>query len=112
MTDHNRVPATVMTQEESDVALANDIARRKSEMAQAMTLPPYAVLLGASNLPGDPQIWSADWREQLPKGHKARVEAEIAGELPVTQARSLEITRAAHATLLDAARRTGFAGPQ
>ena len=111
MTESKESLAKTLTREESDAVLAESIAKRREDFAAAMELPPYAVRLGASNMPGDPRIWSADWREQLPEGHIARVEAEKTGELPVAPQRSLEITRQAHLTLLESARRTGHAGP-
>ena len=101
----------VMTSSEASRALEDDLAYRQRVLDAALRPKPFAVLLGASNMPHDCSIWAPDWRERLPRGHPERVKAERADNLRKAGTPAARKTiRSAHKALLASARRTNNAG--
>lgn len=99
--------APVMSAAEGSRAVKDELAGREQAFRTAMEPRPFAVRLGASNMPHDCSIWAPDWRERLPSRHPERVKAERQGNLrkPGTPGARRTIN-AAHRALLAAARRT------
>jgi hypothetical protein len=109
-TERNEV--RLLTAEEGAEALREDLLERRRIFDEAMELPPYAVQLGASNMPHDCTIWATDWRERLPEGHPDRVAAEAANDMNTPGSEGARrATHSAHIALLAAARLAGKAGP-
>lgn len=93
----------VMDDETARQAVLDQVARDRAAFQEAIRVPEGAIMLGASNMPYDPEIWSPDWRTRLPNGHPVKEEARMNGLLG--QEQSCEAAEFMHSVLVGAANR-------
>lgn len=98
-----------MTPADRYAAAVAAIADRQRRLHEGMALPPYAVRLGASNVPHDCQIWASNWRQHLELSVITPDAAD--DQAPASSELDSESLPHASTALLESARRTGYSGP-